>query len=211
MNSVGNRLDTTDGTTIGTNLSNLGTLEIGDSPGQLSVTGSYQQSVDGILEIEIGGTTPVSEHDFLSVMGLARLAGTLEVSLIDGFVPEIGDNFGFLMSDVGFAGMFNTLNLPDLGDGKEWLLNPGGSTLFLEVRSALEADVDGDGDVDGQDFLLIQRNDPSLIPAWELEYGTTSPPVASQAVPEPSVAVLLLWGVSALGYCRVSARVHLAS
>ena len=50
-----------------------------------------------------------------------------------------------------------------------------------------DPDVNGDGFVDGLDFLEIQRTDPSLIPAWEAAYGA-APPVS--AVPEPMSASL---------------------
>jgi hypothetical protein len=57
------------------------------------------------------------------------------------------------------------------------------------------ADLDGDGDVDGADFLAIQRSDSSLIPAWQTSYGTGSGSAASiAAVPEPSSCLLLLAG-----------------
>ena len=36
---------------------------------------------------------------------------------------------------------------------------------------ALPADCDGDGDVDGADFLEIQRDIPSLIFEWQSSYG----------------------------------------
>lgn len=61
-----------------------------------------------------------------------------------------------------------------------------------------DADFDNDGDVDGADFLAIQRNDPSLIPAWEAAFGTGGSPIS--AVPEPGgltglgLASLLAWG-----------------
>ena len=52
------------------------------------------------------------------------------------------------------------------------------------------ADFDNDGDVDGIDFLLIQRNDISLISLWQQQYGTSSNSIT--AVPEPSALALAL-------------------
>ncbi len=49
----------------------------------------------GTLQIEIGGTTP-GEYDQLNITGDAVLAGTLEVQLINGFTPTVGDVFTFL-------------------------------------------------------------------------------------------------------------------
>lgn len=60
------------------------------------------------------------------------------------------------------------------------------------VTTGLAADVDTDGDVDGADFLIIQRTNPALISQWQIEYGAnTNPLAAAQAVPEPTTALLL--------------------
>lgn len=50
-------------------------------------------------------------------------------------------------------------------------------------------DFDGDGDVDGADFLGWQRLDPSQIPTWESNYGVGAL-TAATAVPEPTTLVL---------------------
>jgi hypothetical protein len=55
------------------------------------------------------------------------------------------------------------------------------------------ADFDGDGDVDGADFLLIQRTDPSRIEAWKSQFGQGASSIATTAaVPEPATLALLL-------------------
>ena len=58
-------------------------------------------------------------------------------------------------------------------------------------------DFDGDGNVDGRtDFLGWQRTDPSQIPTWEANYGTTAASAANAAVPEPTslaLAGLFAW------------------
>lgn len=73
---------------------------------------------------------------------------------------------------------------------------------FFGDASGLPGDFDLDGDVDGTDFILWQRGDspnggsPADLTAWQSAYngGALS---ASNAVPEPSSAILL--GLSALG------------
>ena len=71
----------------------------------------------------------------------------------------------------------------------------------------LQADADGDGDVDGADFLMIQRTNTSLIPQWELEYGATSGSLAAaQGVPEPTTACLLALSALLAAYGRPNAR-----
>ena len=76
------------------------------------------------------------------------------------------------------------------------------------VSSPLLADVDHDGDVDGSDFLIIQRTDPSLIPQWASEFGGGAPPLVSavQAVPEPGTSFLLLLALSWVGVLRMRRR-----
>lgn len=56
-------------------------------------------------------------------------------------------------------------------------------------------DLDADGDVDGADFLIVQRTSPLLIPQWQTEYGSSTSLVAGQSVPEPSTLVLGLFVV----------------
>lgn len=57
-------------------------------------------------------------------------------------------------------------------------------------------DFDGDGDVDGADFLYWQRN-PSIgsLCDWETNYGMTTQTAAIATVPEPSGILLLLLAV----------------
>jgi len=74
-------------------------------------------------------------------------------------------------------------------------VHPGGDVgspgAFTEAM-VVDVDLDDDGDVDGADFLAIQRTDPSLIPEWESQYGSGSVNLAATtAVPEPTTFVLV--------------------
>lgn len=64
-----------------------GTISPENSPGVMEIEGEFTQGEDGSLLIELGGTTAGDEHDVLRVDGEASLDGTLEVSLVDGYVP----------------------------------------------------------------------------------------------------------------------------
>ena len=55
------------------------------------------QEAGGTLQIELGGLTPVSQYDRLSVTGAATLDGTLNAVPINGFVPSVGDSFTVLL------------------------------------------------------------------------------------------------------------------
>jgi hypothetical protein len=55
--------------------------------------------------------------------------------------------------------------------------------------TSLSSDIDGDGDVDGRDFLALQR-DRSLgsLTAWQANYGDSGGEMENVvAVPEPGV------------------------
>lgn len=62
-----------------------------------------------MLNLEIGGKTVVTEYDQLVVTGTATLNGTLNVTLINGFRPAVGDVFQIISSGA-FTGAFSTIN-----------------------------------------------------------------------------------------------------
>jgi hypothetical protein len=105
--------------TLSSNLVNGGTVSPGSSPGIITVDGDYTQEAGGVLEIELGGDVAGTGYDQLQVTGAATLAGTLDVSLYDGFVPSNGDQF-LILDAASLSGTFTTINLPTLTDGLEW-------------------------------------------------------------------------------------------
>jgi len=89
------------------NLSNMGgTVHPGDGPGTLTVTGNYSQSAGGTLDTLIGGSSQGATYSWLNVSGTATLAGTLDLSLVNGFAPTNGQLFVILTSG-GLSGQFN--------------------------------------------------------------------------------------------------------
>ena len=97
------------GTFTGPIRNNGGVVAPGHSAGSLAITGNYTQGATGALDIEIGGTTAGTEFDQLQVSGTVALDGTLNVTLIDGFRPVIGDVFQIITPN-GFSGAFATIN-----------------------------------------------------------------------------------------------------
>jgi hypothetical protein len=77
--------------------------------GLITIHGSYTQTSAGTLSIEIGGTNAGTDFDQLVVTGAATLDGTLNVSLINGFVPDPGTTFT-IMTFASYSGAFATLN-----------------------------------------------------------------------------------------------------
>jgi hypothetical protein len=83
------------GTVIGYVTNTGGTVRPGDPLGALSINGSYTQTAPGKTEIDLGGTVP-GTYGQLNVTGLAQLAGELDVKVLPGFTPTVGETFDFL-------------------------------------------------------------------------------------------------------------------
>ncbi|MBM79624.1 MAG: hypothetical protein CMJ78_03395 [Planctomycetaceae bacterium] len=65
----------------------------GNSPGESHITGDVEFT-GGELQMEIGGLTAGTEHDFVQITGTANLhSGKLAVALIDGHIPSIGSEY----------------------------------------------------------------------------------------------------------------------
>lgn len=170
-----------------------------------------------------------TEYDQVHVFGTLALNGTVEVaiSLVDGYIPNEGDYFDILSADQillnglldfdfpivgGLTFEHEVLNLLDTGtiDAE----NPSGFNRdVLRITFGIEAalspgDFDGDDDVDGTDFLVLQRGlsstfDPDQLSDWQDNYGTTTNVLAaSNGVPEPSSLLL----ITAMGIFMVVAR-----
>jgi hypothetical protein len=125
LSSGGGTVNCNEGTcsgsgTIGGDLNNNGgTISPGNSPGVMAVTGDFSQSAESSLLIELGGTAAGTEHDMFRVDGEAALDGTLEVRLVDGFLPSLGDRFDILEFSSS-TGQFNEILMPDLAGSLAW-------------------------------------------------------------------------------------------
>ena len=100
---------------------------------------NYAQTTNGVLEIELGGRTPGTEFDQLQCGSGSRvkaLAGTLEVKLVNDFMPAIGDRFLVVSGSLpGSNNRFTTTHLPALPAGRQWRVNyPGGATPGVELQ-----------------------------------------------------------------------------
>jgi hypothetical protein len=193
-----------------------GEIAPGDSAGRTQIEGDLTMSA-GRIAIELGGLAP-GEFDDVFVRGALAAGGTLSVSVINNFAPAAGDAFDIL--DFGsISGSFE-LDLPALGAGLAWDASELLTTGELSVVGAT-ADFDGDGDVDGADFLTWQRGfgltgsglegqgdangdgaiDALDLAAWQSQYVATSS--AAAGVPEPASALVSL---SVVGFGFSAAR-----
>ena len=171
------------------NVNFTGTFSPGLSPTILSV-GNTALSPTSTLIMELGGSAAGIGYDQLQSSGALVFDGTLRVSLINGFTPTAGQSFN-LFDWISQNGTFDTLDLPALA-GLAWNTSALYTSGMLSVAAGLGGDFDGDGDVDGRDFLVWQRN-PSVgnLADWQTNYGTGSLVAASVSVPEPSTWLLL--------------------
>jgi len=201
-----------------------GTLSPGDSPGSTTITGDYSM-VAGILEIEIGGHTAGSEYDQLAVDGTATIDGMIDISLINGFEPELGDIFKVLDANI-LSGEFTGLSEGSTltADGVEFditYLGGGGTNVELVVTGFSDnANFDGDFDVDGDDLTLWESNygvsvaspadadhdgdsDGADFLIWQRQYtGNITVALPSTSVPEPTSCVLVFLGITILRLSR---------
>ncbi|HMP08166.1 MAG TPA: hypothetical protein PJ982_17595, partial [Lacipirellulaceae bacterium] len=161
--------------TIAASFTNSGRVAPGNSPGILTIQGNYTQSLSGELEIEVGGLTAGTQHDRLDVVadpnlpgsGVATLAGRLNVPLIGGFVPNVGDQITFLTAEGGIAGDFNALFMP----------NPSGRAIEL-VKSPTSWDMRFVNETAAsQAAALAANNEWSSAATW-----SSAVPVTTDAV-----------------------------
>ncbi|MHC4079924.1 MAG: sulfatase-like hydrolase/transferase, partial [Planctomycetota bacterium] len=140
------------GTVQGTTDSN-GTIRPGSPVGTLTVDGSL--TTTGTLEIEVANADP-GGFDAMVVTGNATIGGTLAVTLLDGYVAQIGDTFEILTAQA-VSGAFSATALPDLSPLLGWdVVQDADSVTLLVIKLG---DIDGDGSVNIDDFL-------AMLAAW---------------------------------------------
>jgi hypothetical protein len=100
--------------TVALLVDNAGRVEPGTSPGIFNVA-DFTNQTTGTLGIELlssGGVLGI-DHDLLDVRGTAiLLGGTLDVSFLNGFTPQLGDSFLVVRTLLGVQGTFDTLIQP---------------------------------------------------------------------------------------------------
>lgn len=91
--------------TIDADLENFAAIAPGMGLGDLTVTGAVALRSPAQLEIELGGAG-IGLFDRLLIGDSAELAGTLDVRLLNGFIPASGDTFTILTSVAPLIGFF---------------------------------------------------------------------------------------------------------
>lgn len=203
-----------DGVTISGNLENDGELRLGNSPGEAMV-GFYAQSTDATWNVEIAGTPVSGDFDQLEVVGQAHLAGLLDVSLIDNFVPDIGDEFTILTAGRVLDTFDDLIVSDDAGIVRvDMVAVYTATTVVLRVDDVgVLGDFNDDGIVNIGDYVVWRNNlgapdesgiadngdgggvNASDYQLWRDNFGMSLSTLEvggiSSAVPEPKTRILL--------------------
>ncbi len=189
------------------NVQNGGLMSPGTSAGALSVDGDYAQAVPGRLHIELASA---ASYDQLLVTGTATFddVGTLEVALIDGYVPTGGESYTILTAG-DLDGAFATELLPSVPNLLfDVIYNP--QSVVLAVTSiGVPGDYNNDGSVDAADYVVWRKTDGTQAgyDTWRMHFGETvgsgaggfgQPTGESSAlIPEPATGNMALAGIIA--------------
>jgi T5SS/PEP-CTERM-associated repeat protein len=185
----------------------------GNSPALVSFGGDVFYGSGASLAIEIGGTTAGTSFDKVVVADELFLSGTLNVSLINSFVPIAGQSFDIL-DFASLVGTFDDLNLPTLSPGLIWNTSQLYMTGMLSVSMGLAGDYNEDGTVNAADYTVWRNNlgapagtlandvdggsiGQAQYDTWKTNFGTMAGggALASAEVPEPGIGVLLAIGL----------------
>ena len=86
-------------------LTNSGKINL--DPSTLDVNGNFTQASDGVLMVTLDGNG-AGQYGLLNVTGTANLAGALDLSFINGYIPRVGDSFTVLNYG-SYSGMFSAI------------------------------------------------------------------------------------------------------
>lgn len=179
-----------------------GTVSPGTSVGKLTVDGTINQHASGTMLFELGGTG-AGEFDVLEGTGLALLSGNIDVSLVDGFVPQVDDMFEIIKAATNIVN--SGISLVGADDPYyDLIVTNSGSihTVALKVVEVppgdctLVGDFSCNGAVENADLTLLLNN--WAQPAAPVPAGWTGIPQPTQ----PSIdndeltALLNNWGKS---------------
>ncbi|MDP6636927.1 MAG: autotransporter-associated beta strand repeat-containing protein [Phycisphaerae bacterium] len=193
-----------------------GTLMPGASTGILSLGDDLTLESGSTLAIELGGLVRGDNYDAVLAAGELTPGGTLQVTLISGFVPQVGNTFDILDWDTLAAGAtFDAVGLHVSGR-KAWDTSMLYTDGEISVIGMLDGDTDLDWDVDDADYYTFVgafgsdgdwhtdfnedgRVDLADFVLMRANFGTVATPspmtLESAATPEPATLILLAGGL----------------
>jgi T5SS/PEP-CTERM-associated repeat protein len=167
-----------------------------DAPGFSPAT-VYYGNVEyaGRLQIELAGVGTDS-FDRIIHSGVAELGGTLDVDLLSGFMPALGETFEILTAAGGINGTFDTELLPTLSGNL--VLDVVYSPTAVSLVAALPGDFNGNAQVDAADYVVWRKTGGSQAGynTWRANFGESpgggSVASANATVPEPASLVMVI-------------------
>jgi len=122
------------GGNIAAHLYSAGTVTPGNSatvPGKLLVSGAYTQTSAGALDANLAGANS-GQFSQLNVNGTATLSGTLNIALLNNFVPAVGTTFQILRA-LHINGSFTKVNGTAINGSEHFTVtyNPQNVTLTV--------------------------------------------------------------------------------
>lgn len=123
-----------------------GSVEPGNSAGTLRINGNYTQGAGGKLSIQLGGAAQGTEYDLLNVTGTALLDGELHVEPINGYAPQVGQQFVILTAPT-VTGCFTTVTGPG-----QYQLTCNANNVTITVLVVPFDDCNNNGMPDAQDI-----------------------------------------------------------
>ncbi|MBI4717514.1 MAG: hypothetical protein HY763_06900 [Planctomycetes bacterium] len=197
----------------------FGIVAPGSSAGTLNVQGLYTQSTGGTLRVELGGPNP-ADSDLLAVTGAAKLCGgELDIRLINGFVPSVGQSF-VVLTAASVDGDFSRVSGRCIGPGVLLNVTVGANNVTLTAAAGVCANaiassnppqlaIDARQDVSlngatryGWDTVDLTFNGSAAgaVPAdFALVSTSGTPPTVSQVTVNGNVATVKLSGPIPVG------------
>jgi hypothetical protein len=202
VNFAGGSVYGNGGTVTGPVISNAA-IKMGDTPttmgiGQLTFVGNYIQGPLGSLTIDIAG---FDQYDQLNITGHAQLNGLLNIDLLHGYVPQLGDTFD-IMNFANESGTFSlVMGLPINGQEHFTLeYNPTNLTLDVVAGPLLSPDSGKEGLPATVPFIVEPDNDGTTLIASNIASGSAPHYGLSPTTPEPGTLLLLVSGLLCVGY-----------
>ena len=114
----------------------------------------FQQTATGTLFFEFTGVA-LNHFDRFNLNGAASLSGTLNLALLGGFVPRIGQTFNILTATGGISGAFTAVTQP-VGMPAGLFFGVAYQTFLaqLVVIDHLPGDYNKNGVVDTADYVV---------------------------------------------------------
>jgi len=129
---------------------------------------------DGVLLIELGGTD-FNQFDRIVVDEEVNLGGKLEVELIDGYSPNVGDKFEFMNFGESLVLRFNNSGSAvkkEIKRGADYInisFDQSEGRIFSASLIEDPLDVDRDGWQDETEILFGSTpSDPESVPAFKM-------------------------------------------